>query len=70
MHGFGLNSQGFFLDSFLVDETDESLRNGRSPMIVVESKGHAMHVFINQKLQGYFSFSRLTVEIRQHILFV
>ncbi|KAK6123636.1 hypothetical protein DH2020_042617 [Rehmannia glutinosa] len=41
-----------FHDSLLVDETEEFLRSGRSPMLVVESKGHAMHVFINQKLQG------------------
>lgn len=49
-----MNLQILFHDSFLVDETDESFRNGKSPMIFVESKGHAMHVFINQKLAGYF----------------
>ncbi|XP_057787718.1 beta-galactosidase 10 [Salvia miltiorrhiza] len=42
----------WYTTSFLVDETDESFRNGRSPMILVESKGHAMHVFINQKLEA------------------
>lgn len=42
----------WYTTSFLVDKTDKSLINGRSPMIVVESKGHAMHVFINQKLQA------------------
>ncbi|KAL1541896.1 Beta-galactosidase 10 [Salvia divinorum] len=41
----------WYTTSFLLDETDESFRNGKSPMILVESKGHAMHVFINQKLE-------------------
>ncbi|PIN09370.1 Beta-galactosidase [Handroanthus impetiginosus] len=42
----------WYTTSFLVDGTEEFLKNSTSPMLVVESKGHAMHVFINQKLQG------------------
>ncbi|KAI3454272.1 hypothetical protein Pfo_010935 [Paulownia fortunei] len=42
----------WYTTSLLVDETEEFLRNGGSPMLVVESKGHAMHVFINQMLQA------------------
>ncbi|KAL6524620.1 Beta-galactosidase 10 [Orobanche hederae] len=42
----------WYTTSLLVDETEEFLKGGHSPMLVVESKGHAMHVFINQKLQG------------------
>ncbi|GFQ08892.1 beta-galactosidase 10 [Phtheirospermum japonicum] len=36
----------WYTTSLHVDATDEN------PTLVVESKGHAMHVFINQKLQG------------------
>lgn len=59
----------WYTTSFLVDETDESFRNGRSPMIVVESKGHAMHVFINQKLQasGYGNGTVSRFKIRRPI---
>ncbi|KAK4488971.1 hypothetical protein RD792_004762 [Penstemon davidsonii] len=49
------NTQIFINGSLHVDETEEFLKKGRSPMLLVESKGHAMHVFVNQKLQGYFS---------------
>ncbi|KAG8388475.1 hypothetical protein BUALT_Bualt02G0129600 [Buddleja alternifolia] len=42
----------WYMTSLHVDETEELFRNGSSPMLIVESKGHAMHVFVNQKLQG------------------
>ncbi|KAK4428206.1 Beta-galactosidase 10 [Sesamum alatum] len=42
----------WYTTSLLVDETEEFFRNGTNPVLVVESKGHAMHVFINQKLQA------------------
>ncbi|XP_047978303.1 beta-galactosidase 10 [Salvia hispanica] len=42
----------WYTTSFHVDETDESFRSGKSPVILIESKGHAMHVFINQKLEA------------------
>ncbi|KAL3835327.1 hypothetical protein ACJIZ3_010063 [Penstemon smallii] len=42
----------WYTTSLHVDETEEFLKNGRSPMLLVESKGHAMHVFVNKKLQA------------------
>ncbi|KAL8464878.1 hypothetical protein ACS0TY_034382 [Phlomoides rotata] len=42
----------WYTTSLFVDKTEELFKSGRSPMLVVESKGHAMHVFINQKLQA------------------
>ncbi|KAL7098178.1 hypothetical protein ACP275_09G001000 [Erythranthe tilingii] len=41
----------WYTTSLLVHGTEEFLTSGKSPMLIVESKGHAMHVFINQKLQ-------------------
>lgn len=38
--------------SFHVGENEEFLGNGSQPMLIVESKGHALHAFVNQKLQG------------------
>ncbi|CAO2832410.1 unnamed protein product [Amaranthus hypochondriacus] len=31
---------------------EKLLKNSSSPVLLVKSKGHAMHVFVNQKLQG------------------
>lgn len=42
----------WYTTSFLVDENEECLRNGSSTMLLVESKGHALHAFVNQKLQA------------------
>ncbi|XP_051136583.1 beta-galactosidase 10 [Andrographis paniculata] len=42
----------WYTTSLFVDETEEFLRNGTSPMLVIESKGHAILIFVNQKLQG------------------
>ncbi|CAL5368849.1 unnamed protein product [Camellia sinensis] len=38
--------------SLHVDENEEFLKKGSQPMLVVESKGHALHAFVNQKLQA------------------
>ncbi|KAF8411751.1 hypothetical protein HHK36_004309 [Tetracentron sinense] len=38
-------------DSFDVDENEEFLRIGSRPVLQVASKGHALHAFVNQKLQ-------------------
>ena len=35
-----------------VDESEEFLSGRSDPILVVESKGHAVHAFVNQKLQG------------------
>ncbi|XP_059656325.1 beta-galactosidase 10 [Cornus florida] len=41
----------WYTTSVQVDENEEFLRKGSQPMLLVESKGHALHAFVNQKLQ-------------------
>lgn len=43
-------------DSLYIDEKEEFLRKQIQPLLKVESKGHACHVFVNQKLQGFTLF--------------
>lgn len=44
--------------SIIVNENEEFLKNGSRPVLLIESKGHALHAFANQELQGfYFSLS-------------
>ncbi|GMH13104.1 hypothetical protein Nepgr_014945 [Nepenthes gracilis] len=38
--------------SLYVDEKEAFLRNGSKLILSVESKGHALHAFVNQKFQG------------------
>lgn len=42
----------WYTTSFHVGENEEFLGNGSQPMLIVESKGHALHAFVNQKLQA------------------
>lgn len=35
-----------------MDEGEEFLKNGEQPILMVESKGHAVHVFVNEELIG------------------
>lgn len=42
----------WYTTSIFVNKEEEFLRNRGAAMLLVESKGHAMHVFINQKLQA------------------
>ncbi|KAL3512977.1 hypothetical protein ACH5RR_025694 [Cinchona calisaya] len=42
----------WYSTSFHVDENEECLRNGSTAMLLVESSGHALHAFVNQKLQA------------------
>ncbi|XP_059304171.1 beta-galactosidase 10 isoform X1 [Lycium ferocissimum] len=42
----------WYTTSIFVNEDEEFLRNRSTAMLFVDSKGHAMHVFINQKLQA------------------
>ena len=35
-----------------VDENEEFLTEGNNPMLLIESKGHALHAFVNGILQG------------------
>ncbi|XP_052197861.1 beta-galactosidase 10 [Diospyros lotus] len=41
----------WYTTSIHVDENEEFLKKGAQPMLIVESKGHALHAFVNQKLQ-------------------
>ncbi|KAL2347189.1 hypothetical protein Fmac_001189 [Flemingia macrophylla] len=38
--------------SIFVGENEEFLKNGRKPVLLIESKGHALHAFVNQEYQG------------------
>uniref|UniRef100_A0A5B7AW96 Beta-galactosidase n=1 Tax=Davidia involucrata TaxID=16924 RepID=A0A5B7AW96_DAVIN len=42
----------WYTTSLHVDENEEFSRKGIQPMLLVESKGHALHAFVNQKLQA------------------
>nr|KYP61873.1 Beta-galactosidase 3 [Cajanus cajan] len=38
--------------SIFVGENEEFLKNGSKPVLLIESKGHALHAFVNQEYQG------------------
>ncbi|XP_057492737.1 beta-galactosidase 10 [Actinidia eriantha] len=42
----------WYTTSLHVDENEEFLRKGSQPLLIIESKGHALHAFVNQKLQA------------------
>ncbi|KAL5555224.1 hypothetical protein UlMin_037460 [Ulmus minor] len=42
----------WYTTSIFVSEKEGFLKNGSQPVLLVESKGHALHVFVNQQLQG------------------
>ncbi|GMN33171.1 hypothetical protein TIFTF001_004011 [Ficus carica] len=42
----------WYTTSIYVDENEGFLKNGSQPILLVESKGHALHAFVNQELQG------------------
>lgn len=42
----------YFAGSIFVNENEMFLKKGSQPVLLVESKGHALHAFINKKLQG------------------
>ncbi|KAJ0041463.1 hypothetical protein Pint_27446 [Pistacia integerrima] len=42
----------FHDDSIYVNEDEEFLKKGYLPTLQIESKGHALHVFVNGELQG------------------
>jgi hypothetical protein len=39
--------------SILIDANEEFLKKGSKPALLIESKGHTLHAFVNQKYQGY-----------------
>ncbi|KAK8995912.1 hypothetical protein V6N11_076166 [Hibiscus sabdariffa] len=38
--------------SIIIGENEEILKKGSRPVLLIESKGHALHAFVNQELQG------------------
>ncbi|GAB4835526.1 Beta-galactosidase 10 [Ancistrocladus abbreviatus] len=42
----------WYTTSLYVDEKERFITNGSQPVLLVESKGHALHAFVNQELQG------------------
>jgi hypothetical protein len=38
--------------SISIDENEELLKKGSKPALLIESKGHALHAFVNQKYIG------------------
>ncbi|XP_010243525.1 PREDICTED: beta-galactosidase 3 isoform X2 [Nelumbo nucifera] len=42
----------WYTTSLHVDENEEFLRNGKQPILLVASKGHALLAFVNQELQA------------------
>ncbi|XP_024019187.1 beta-galactosidase 10 isoform X2 [Morus notabilis] len=42
----------WYTTSIYVDENEGFLKKGSQPVLLVESKGHALHAFVNQELQG------------------
>lgn len=42
----------WYTTSIIVGESEEFLKKGSQPVLLIESKGHALHAFVNQELQG------------------
>ncbi|EEF39470.1 beta-galactosidase, putative [Ricinus communis] len=42
----------WYTTSIFVGENEEFLKKGGRPVLLIESKGHALHAFVNQELQG------------------
>ncbi|KAI4369287.1 hypothetical protein MLD38_017746 [Melastoma candidum] len=42
----------WYTTSIYVDQHEDFLKSGALPVLEVESKGHGLHAFVNQKLQG------------------
>ncbi|PON79885.1 Glycoside hydrolase [Trema orientale] len=42
----------WYTTSIFVEENEGFLKKGSSPFLIVESKGHALHAFVNRELQG------------------
>ncbi|WOK96410.1 beta-galactosidase 3 isoform X1 [Canna indica] len=56
----------WYTTSFHIDNGEEILRNGSHPVLMVESKGHAVLAFVNGELQGnaYGNGGNLTFELQ------
>ncbi|GLU12850.1 hypothetical protein SLE2022_295080 [Rubroshorea leprosula] len=42
----------WYTTSIVVGENEEFLKKGSHPVLLIESKGHALHAFVNQEFQG------------------
>ncbi|XP_071722520.1 beta-galactosidase 10 [Rutidosis leptorrhynchoides] len=42
----------WYTTSVFVSDDEEFLKKGTKPVLLIESKGHALHVFVNKELQG------------------
>ncbi|KAF5751735.1 beta-galactosidase 10 [Tripterygium wilfordii] len=42
----------WYTTSIIVGDDEEFLKKGSQPVLLIESKGHALHAFVNQELQG------------------
>ncbi|KAG8473886.1 hypothetical protein CXB51_034048 [Gossypium anomalum] len=42
----------WYTTSIIVGENEEFLKKASRPVLLIESKGHALHAFVNQELQG------------------
>ncbi|KAG4113735.1 hypothetical protein ERO13_D12G001300v2 [Gossypium hirsutum] len=42
----------WYTTSIIVGENEEFLKKASHPVLLIESKGHALHAFVNQELQG------------------
>ncbi|KAE8689201.1 Beta-galactosidase 3 [Hibiscus syriacus] len=42
----------WYTTSIIISENEEFLKKASRPVLLIESKGHALHAFVNQKLQG------------------
>ncbi|KAK3211417.1 hypothetical protein Dsin_016123 [Dipteronia sinensis] len=42
----------WYTTSLIVSEDEEFLKKGSQPVLLIESKGHALHAFVNHQLQG------------------
>ncbi|KAH9727352.1 Beta-galactosidase 3 [Citrus sinensis] len=52
----------WYTTSIIVNEDEEFLRTGSQPALLIESKGHTLHAFINQELvQGNTTYSTGTL---------
>ncbi|KAK8653480.1 hypothetical protein V6N13_127476 [Hibiscus sabdariffa] len=42
----------WYTTSIIIGENEEFLKKASRPVLLIESKGHALHAFVNQELQG------------------
>ncbi|CAN1276223.1 Beta-galactosidase 3 [Linum perenne] len=53
----------WYTTSIVIDENEEFLRKGSKPALLIQSKGHYLHAFVNGKLQGSASGYELRIPV-------